>query len=170
MSDLNQHTLDLTTRLDITFRPTVSLQLYTQPFIATGDFHRFKGLARASSLDYVVFGDGNASTMGCFDARDIGIACDRQSSVAYYVADADGAGPLASVRITNRDFDARSLNGNAVLRWEYRPGSAMYFVWSTNCAAGTSDPRFSAGDAVKRLCAGRSNNVFAIKANYWLSL
>jgi len=73
------------------------------------------------------------------------------------------------VRIGNRDFNSRSLNGNAVLRWEYRPGSTMFFVWSTTCAAGASDPRFSAGDDVRRLCQGPSDNIFAIKANYWLS-
>jgi hypothetical protein len=28
-----------------------------------------------------------------------------------------------------RDFDLRSLRGSAVLRWEYRPGSALFLVW-----------------------------------------
>jgi hypothetical protein len=26
------------------------------------------------------------------------------------------------------DFNSRSLRGNAVLRWEYRPGSTLYLV------------------------------------------
>ena len=108
--------------------------------------------------------------MQCFDSRDRSITCDRQADIAYYIGDSDGPGGRSSVRINNGDFDSRSLNGNAVLRWEYRPGSTMFFVWSSNCAAGTGDPRFSAGDAVRRLCAGPSNNIFAIKANYWLSL
>jgi hypothetical protein len=170
MSEVEQHNLDLTTRLNITFRPNLSLQLYMQPFMATGDYHGLKELARARSLDYVVYGQSPASTLSCFDRKDLAISCERQTDVAYYVADADGNGPRRSVRIANRDFDSRSLNGNAVLRWEYRAGSAMYFVWSTNCGAGTADPRFSATDAMRRLCAGPSNNIFAIKANYWLSL
>ena len=40
------------------------------------------------------------------------------------------AGARPSVRVDNADFDSRSLNGNAVLRWEYRPGSTMFFVWT----------------------------------------
>ncbi len=169
MSEVEQHSLDLTTRLNITFKPNVSLQLYAQPFIATADYHELKELARSRSLDYAVYGRTVASTLDCFNAKDQAIDCARQTDIAYYVGDADGSGPRRSVRIDNRDFDARSLNGNAVLRWEYRPGSTMFFVWSTNCGAGTGDPSFRARDAVRRLCAGPTNNVIAIKANYWLA-
>ena len=28
------------------------------------------------------------------------------------------------------DFRNRSLQGNAVLRWEYKPGSTLFIVWS----------------------------------------
>lgn len=74
-----------------------------------------------------------------------------------------------SVRIANPDFNSRSLNGNAVLRWEYRPGSAMFFVWSTACSLGSNEPRFSARDDVRHLCGGPTDNIFAVKANYWVS-
>jgi hypothetical protein len=166
-SEVLQHTLDLTTRLNVTFRPNLSLQFYAQPFVATGDYHGFKELARSRSMDYLVYGTTAASTLQCFDERQQAVGC--EGMVSYYLGDPDGSGPRPSVRINNRDFNARSLNGNAVLRWEYRPGSTMFFVWTTSCSAGVGDPRFSAGDDVRRLCQGPSDNVFAIKANYWLS-
>jgi hypothetical protein len=169
MAEVGQHSLDLTTRLNVTFRPNLSLQLYAQPFIATGDFRDLKELERARSLDYLVYGRSGGSKLGCFNTKDQAVACDRGTDIAYYVGDVDGTGPRQSVRIDNRDFDSRSLNGNAVLRWEYRPGSTMFFVWSTNCGSGTADPRFRAADAVRRICAGRSNNIFALKANYWVA-
>lgn len=168
-AEVKQHSLDLTTRLNVTFRPTLSLQFYAQPFMATGDYHGFKELARPLSLDYTVYGRTGASTLSCFDAKTRPIACAGATGISYYVGDPDGLGARSSVRIDNPDFDSRSLNGNAVLRWEYRPGSTMFFVWSSNCASGTADPRFSASD-VRRLCVGPSNNVFAVKANYWVSL
>src|SRR4029079_2932875 len=86
-SEVKQYTLDLTTRLNITFRPNLSLQLYTQPFIATGDYHNLKGLARASSVDYVIYGRGNGSTLRCFNAKDLAETCTTPSSISYYVAD-----------------------------------------------------------------------------------
>ena len=168
-SEVVQHSLDLTTRLNVTFRPDLSLQFYAQPFMATADYHHPKELARARSIDYVVYGQSTGSTLQCFNAAQQSVACASAKDVTYYIADPDGAGPRSSVRIANRDFNSRSLNGNAVLRWEYRPGSTMFFVWSTSCAADTGDPRFNATSDVRRLCRGPSDNIFAVKANYWLS-
>ena len=166
-SEVLQHSLDLTTRLNVTFRPNVSLQIYAQPFVATGDYHNLKELARPSSLDYVVYGKTGASTLQCFDAKHQPIGCD--SEAAFYTADPDGSGPRPALSVGNDSFNSRSLTGNAVLRWEYRPGSTMFFVWSSNCAADLSDPRFDANRDIRHLCQGPSNNVFAVKANYWLS-
>ena len=87
-----------------------------------------------------------------------------------HLLDPDGAGGRDSAFIRNPDFSSRSLRGNAVLRWEYRPGSTLYLVWTTSCSAYESSPQFSAADDVGRLCQGRSNNVFAVKLNSWMSL
>jgi hypothetical protein len=168
-SEVLQHSLDLTTRLNLTFRPNLSLQIYTQPFVATGDFHNLKELARAGSLDYVVYGNTGASTLQCFNDKDVPTSCDTKKNVSYFVADPDGAGPRPALRLGNNSFNSRSLNGNAVVRWEYRPGSTMFFVWSTSCATDAVNPQFSANYDVRHLCQGPSNNVFAVKANYWLS-
>jgi hypothetical protein len=167
-AQVEQHSLDLTTRLNVTFRPTVSLQLYAQPFVATGDYHGLKELARPRSLDYLEYGQMPGSTLQCLDSQSRSTAC-ASADVAFYAADPDGAGPRRSVTIANRDFNSRSLLGNAVVRWEYRPGSTLFFVWSSNCSAGTTNPRFRSSDDLRHICAGPSDNIFAIKANYWVS-
>ena len=43
------------------------------------------------------------------------------------VTPADGGTPFA---LSDPSFNIKSLRGNAVLRWEYRPGSVLYFVWT----------------------------------------
>ena len=124
--------------------------------MATGDYHDLKELARRELARLL-----RVRTVARLDARSAStrriasIACDRRDGRRVLHRRLPTA-PVRerSVRIDNRDFNSRSLNGNAVLRWEYRPGSTMFFVWSTSCAAGTGDPRFSATDAVRRLCAG----------------
>ncbi|MBI2614897.1 MAG: hypothetical protein HYW52_04325, partial [Gemmatimonadetes bacterium] len=88
---------------------------------------------------------------------------------AYYLGDPDGAGPRAGVQLFNPDFGARSLRGNAVLRWEYRPGSTLFLVWTRSCSASSAVPEFGGVSDLGRLCEGPSDNVFAVKANYWLS-
>jgi hypothetical protein len=60
---------------------------------------------------------------------------------------------------------------NAVVRWEYRPGSTLFVVWTQSRARGFSDPSFNAGrDFGSQLFADRPTNVLLIKVNYWMSL
>ena len=167
-AEVLQKTLDFTTRLNLTFTPALTLQLYAQPFAATGDYDGFKELAQPRSLDHVVYGEAPSSTLRCFDGNDVEIACGGAQAPAYYLGDPDGAGPRASARVNNPDFGSRSLRGNAVLRWEYRPGSTLFLVWTRSCSA-SGGPQFGGLSDLGRLCEGPSDNVFAVKANYWLS-
>lgn len=68
------------------------------------------------------------------------------------------------------DFNFRSLRGNAVLRWEYRPGSTLYVVWQ-QFRSGTADlGEFRFGRDVRGVFESRPENVVAVKATYWLPL
>ena len=168
-AEVLQKTLDLTTRLNLTFTPALTLQLYAQPFVATGDYDRFKELAQARSLDHVVYGETAGSTLRCFSGSDAEVPCGGAQGPAYYLGDPDGAGSRPGVQLFNPDFGARALRGNAVLRWEYRPGSTLFLVWTRSCSASSAVPEFGGVSDLGRLCEGPSNNVFAVKANYWLS-
>ena len=161
-AEIFQRSLDLTTRLNVTLTPTLSVQLYAQPFVATGDYRRFKELVAPRTTDYIVYGETPGSRLTQTMNPD--------GSVASYQLDPDGIGPRPVVTLSNPDFNSRSLRGNAVLRWEYRPGSTLFLVWTTSCSAYGSTPRFDAVGDLRRLCQGRSDNVFAVKLNYWLSL
>jgi len=70
----------------------------------------------------------------------------------------------------NLDFNYRSLRGTAVLRWEWRPGSTLYLAWQQNrsdYAQGIGDFDFSRDQ--RAMFGARPDNVFVIKANYWIS-
>ena len=49
---LDQATVSLTGRLNYTMSPTLSLQLYAEPFVSGGEYRAFKELADGRSLDY----------------------------------------------------------------------------------------------------------------------
>ncbi len=55
--EMDSKTLDLTARADILFSPTLSLELYMQPFLTVGDFDNFKELARADSYEFTPYAD-----------------------------------------------------------------------------------------------------------------
>ena len=70
----------------------------------------------------------------------------------------------------DRDFTVRSLRGNAVLRWEYRPGSALFVAWQQSRGANDAADAFHLGDAARDLLRARPDNVFVVKLSYWLDI
>ncbi len=131
---LISRTLDFTTRADISFTPTLSLQFYVQPFIAVGDYIDFKELIEPKSYQFKPY-------------------------------------PLNE----NRDFHRRSLRGNTVLRWEFRPGSTLFLVWSQSRAialedVGETDLEFRPVHRLRSSLTDPGRNIFLIKCRYWLGM
>jgi hypothetical protein len=131
---LSQRTSAITTRLDYTMTPTLSLQLYAQPFITAGDYSDLRELADPRAARY--------------DDR----------FQAY------GTAPL-------QDFNFKQFRSNTVVRWEYRPGSVLFFVWQQGRGQGDRNPgSFDLGRDYGDLFKSRSDNTFLIKGSYWFSL
>jgi hypothetical protein len=70
----------------------------------------------------------------------------------------------------NPDFNVRALRSNAVLRWEYRPGSALFLVWSQGREAFSDYGDYEFGRDADRLFGSKATNVLLLKATYWLGL
>ncbi|HEX8904785.1 MAG TPA: DUF5916 domain-containing protein, partial [Longimicrobiaceae bacterium] len=160
-ADIDQHSFSMNTRLNWTFTPTLTLQLFAQPFVFAGDYSRFKEFARPRTVDTRVYG------------QDFGTICfDRDAN--QYTADPNGncaspAGQSAQAfTFDNPDFNFRSLRGNAVLRWEYRPGSTLYLVWQQQRAGATPFGDFDFSRDANAIFRQRPNNIFVIKASYWI--
>jgi hypothetical protein len=132
---LDQRTLSITTRLNFTATPTLSVQIYTQPFMTGGDFSDWRELANPRAAAYMSrFQPYNGGTLD--------------------------------------DFNFRQFRSNSVVRWEYRPGSSLYFVWAqerTSVPPGKA-PRFNVRDDARALFGSHPGNVFLIKGSYWLSM
>ena len=158
-AELQSHELDLTLRVNATLSPALSVQLYAQPFTFAGAYSSFKELAQPRTYQFRTYGQAAGTT----------IAYD--SASATYTVHPDGAQPTDSFFITNPDFRVRSLNINAVLRWEYRPGSTLFVVWTQRRSGSFPDPSFDVGrDFGRDLLLDRPTNVLLVKLSYWLSV
>jgi len=161
-SDLYQTTLSATTRVDWTLTPLLSFQLYAQPFASAGRYKGFKELAQPGTQQYLIYGRDNGSTIAK-------VIDPTSGNTQSYSVDPDGPGTAPSFAFANPDFRTHSLRGNAVVRWEYRPGSALYFVWQQE----RSDFLPFEGDFRTRretsAIFGRPSNVFLVKATYWFA-
>jgi len=145
--DLDQQTVGMSARISQTFTPTLSLQLYAQPFISAGGFSGYREVADPRAKRFA----------------------DRFAPLAA-AKDADGELAANGVSWSNPDFDYRAFNLNAVLRWEYRLGSTMYFAWSHSRDGAVDDGRFRLWHDTGALFGYTPTNVFLVKVNWWVSL
>ena len=152
-SDLDQTQISLATRVNWAFTPRLSLQLYLQPLVAAADYAEYKELLRPRTFEFGVYG------------RDQGTITPDPDG---YLIDPDGAGPAAEFFVLQPDFNLRSLLGNAVVRWEYRPGSALFLVWQQRRQGVESFGDFDFDRDYLAIYHQPPENVYAIKATWWI--
>ena len=70
----------------------------------------------------------------------------------------------------NQDFNFKSLRGNAVMRWEYLPGSTLFLVWTQQRSDYENDGTFRFGPSFSRLVDSKADNIFLAKLSYYFSL
>ena len=155
LAALTQSTLSLETRVDITISPALSFVMYVQPFVSAGSYNDFKELLAPGTYTFARYGTERGA-----------IAYDAAS--ARYTVDPDGAGSAPSFTIAQPDFNVRSLRGNAVVRWDYRPGSSLYFVWQQQRSDFEPLGDFQGRRDVGAIFRTIPTNVFLVKATYWL--
>ena len=160
-ADLDQNTVLMTTRLDWTFSPTLSLELFAQPLLGAGDYTDYKEFRTPGKYDFDVYGEDKGTIQR-------GGTCGSEESTTAYLIDPDGAGPSSCFLLRDRDFNQGALRGNAVLRWEYRPGSTLFFVWQQQRDAFTPTGVFDFGRDAGELFSAPATNVFLVKATYWI--
>ena len=153
---LDQTTLALVARADWTFTPTLSLQTFARPFVSRGRYTAFRQLTEPGQLDLPVYGDGFGAVEAQSDAEG--------TLTGYTLTGADGG----TAELGNPNFTVRALQGNAVLRWEYRPGSALFFVWQQQRSGFAPDGRLQFDRDVTGLFSDEVTNVFLVKLSYWL--
>jgi hypothetical protein len=153
---IDQDTWSFTFRVNLSITPDLTVQYYGSPFIGTGRYTAFKKatdtLARANSARFHLY-----------DPEEIAYRADDNS---YQITEA-GGGP--SYSFANPDFSFRQFRSNLVARWEWKPGSSLYVVWSqgrTDYVPGW-DPSFSSN--WDGLWQSRPDNVFLVKLSYWFS-
>ena len=153
----NQKQLAMSTRANVTFSPTLTFELFAQPLIFSGDYVSFNEFVTPRKRTQHTF-KGDEISSSIVDGQKL------------YTIDPDGpGGPASAFTIGDPNFNFRSLRGNAVVRWEYRPGSTLFFVWQQNRS--DTDPlgNFNFGRDRDALFDAHPDNIFLVKATYWIA-
>ena len=149
---LRQRELSIQTRVNYVLSPKISLQVYMQPLVSVGDYEEFKELARPRTFEFTRYGqDGGTLTYDSNRGR-------------YTVQPGDGGAPF---EFDDPDFNFKSLRLNAIFRWEWRPGSAMYLVWTEQREDLANPGRFDFGRDISRTFRAPADDVLMFKIAYW---
>jgi hypothetical protein len=70
----------------------------------------------------------------------------------------------------NADFNIRSFRTTNVLRWEYKPGSALFLVWQQGKQDYQDYGDFSFSRDFAGVFSAPSHNTFLVKFSYWLNM
>jgi hypothetical protein len=153
---LDQTQVSMTTRVTAVLSPTVSLQMFAQPLLAFGGYTHIKELARPRTFDFT-------------DYAAAGLPITRDPNARTYSIDPDGA-PRAAPPFSfdDPDFNLRSLRLNAVFRWELKPGSAFYAVWTRQQQDSSNPERFAFARDARAMLAADGDDVFLVKIAYWI--
>lgn len=149
---IQQTIASLTTRVNWTFSPRLSLQVYAQLFIAAGNYRELKDVdnphaERFADRFHVLAGNDYTEMDG-----------------TVYVSH------NGTYSFERPDFVFGELRSTVVLRWEYRPGSAMFAIWSHGRTNSTDEGRFDLGNDLANLASAPSEHIVMVKANYWIGL
>lgn len=151
---LDQTVLALETRLNVTFRPGLSLEAYARPFLASAAFDGVKELRAPRSFSFLRYG------------RDVGTVTREGTDL---LVDPDGDGPAQPFVVEDEDFNRRSLRSSAVLRWEWRPGSTLFLVWQQFRSDVAEADELRLRRDVGALFRAPADDVLVLKVSYWLS-
>ncbi len=149
LSRLDQTVTSADLRIDYPVTPRFTLEGYFQPFIAVGDYSEFKEYKRPESDEFLVYGE-EGSTID-----------------ENYTIDPTGGSADDAFTLYNPDFNYKALVGTLVLRWEFSPGSTMFFVWTHNGSDFQNHGRYDFTKDFKRLLKSEADDVFALKLSYW---
>jgi hypothetical protein len=150
-AEIDRNTLSTQLRLNYLFTPELSLEMYAEPFVASGRYHGFGELPAARAMRLRRYGTD-------------GTSIEQEGEQGPYRV-TDGEDELT---LPYRDFNVRSFRSNAVLRWEWRPGSTLFLVWQqdryglerTGAPLGFAD--------LPDVFAARGDNTLALKLSYWI--
>ncbi len=154
LAQLEQTTVVFRFYVDLNITPDLTIQYFGSPFISAGAYSHFKMVENASA---------DAYAERTHEYTENQIAYNEKDEIWDVDENMDG---VTDYRIDNPDFNFKQFQSNLVLRWEYTPGSMIYFVWTQVKTNYDYPGIFDFGEDFSRLLATRGDNVFMIKVSY----
>ncbi len=148
---VSRTTISTQFRLNYSITPDLTVELYAEPFVASGQYTNVGELSRPRTDSLRFYGTGGSTIS--------------QDEDGVFTVN-DGADSFE----LDPNFHVLSFRSNVVMRWEWRPGSTFFLVWQQNRAE-DADPltRANMGDYFSSFRSA-GDNLLAVKVSYWLPI
>ncbi len=153
VSHLEGRSRSLALRAEWHLRPELSVQYYGNPFGSTVRQSEFRRVVAPQARE--------------FDRR-FGAVLPAVFENGRYLIDASGDG-VADWALADPDNNGASFHSNLVVKWEYRRGSMLYFVWAQQREGAEAGRGVDAWSALSDLRGRAPSNQFMVKLTYWFS-
>ena len=155
---IDQKTLGLTFRLNYNVSPDLTIQYYGQPFTSAGKYDEFKLVNNSQADEY-------SDRFAKFTANQISY----DANEALFSVDENGDGNT-DYSFNQPNYNFSQFRSNLVLRWEYVPGSTLYFVWSQGRTMSNSTGEFDFSQSMGNLFDVHPHDIFLLKFSYRFSI
>jgi hypothetical protein len=155
---VDQKTMRLTFRASYNITPDLSIQYYASPFFAARKYSEIKKVLNPRADNY---------NDRFYKYNDKEIKFDKTSNSFLIDDNNDGKNEFI---LNNPDMSFKELHSNLVLKWEYNPGSTIYFVWSQGRIESENYRSMVFNRDMEQLYNVYPDNIFIIKINHWFSL
>lgn len=158
ISDLDPERFSTDFRINLNITPDLTFQYWGQPFAFSGSYTRFKRVTEPMADQY-------KDRYHIFTEDEIFYNSDNEA----YDVDENKDG-IIDYSFDDPNFNFYEFRSNLVVRWEYIPGSTVYFVWSQGRTGDNNYGEFNLQDDLNSLFSIVPNNVFQIKFSYRISI
>ena len=154
VSEVDQRSFSLTTRLSYNVTPNLTVQYYGQPFIFRALYKNFGYVTDPLHKNY-------DERFHRYNAQEL------QHRVEGFSVDENRDGTV-DYNFNTPDFNFIQFRSNLVMRWEYVPGSEVYLVWSQGSIpdAGSDLNTPLLRSLFDNVFEQRPQNIFLVKFTY----
>ena len=152
-ASIEQNIASVSIRFNYSIRPNLSLQYYGQPYVSTGAYTEFKRITDPRNDDYELRSHTFAANEIMFDEEN-----------DDYLIDENLDGTV-DYSFGNPDFDFLQFRSNLVMRWEYKPGSALFLVWNKERTDHPGMDEFTVSESLNNFLdpVTQADNIFLLK-------
>ncbi len=153
-ASINRKTYELSLRIEYSFNPELTIQYYARPYLSSVMYFDYKYITNAMASNF-------SNRFVQYTDQQYKYNSDNEE----YDVDENGD-HVTDYSFPKRDQNYLDFQSTMIARWEYRPGSTLFFVWTMGKQDYYQSPSTSISNDVDNLFGSHPHSIFLLKFSY----